>query len=64
MKPLYVPCPRCRGRRDIAVCTDPGGYYRPSVWEYVGCPTCHQTGEADRQMAADYLRLKRERERA
>lgn len=62
MSDLYVTCPRCQGRRDIYVCTDPGNDFRPSRGEYVGCPLCHQTGEADADRATEYLADQAERE--
>lgn len=52
---LYPLCPRCMGERTISVCTDPGGDFRPSRWEYVSCPECHATGEADAERAASYI---------
>jgi hypothetical protein len=59
---LYVSCPRCRGSRQIVVCTDPGNDFRPSQWECVGCPLCHQTGEADANLAAEWVAERAERE--
>lgn len=53
--PLYVPCPRCKGDQLISVCTDPGNDWRPSRWEYVTCPLCHGTKEADRELAEEWL---------
>ncbi len=58
MNDLYVKCPRCRGTRHINVCTDPGNDYQPSQWEYVDCPLCHATGEADADLAREWIKSK------
>ncbi len=58
MDELYVKCPRCRGTRHISVCTDPGHDFRPSQWEYINCPLCHATGEADADLAREWQESK------
>ncbi len=59
---IYPHCPRCRGSRMISVCTDPGGDYRPSQWEYVTCPCCRGAGEADAEEALAFIEQWEERE--
>ena len=61
---LYVSCPRCRGNKMISVCTRPGNDFHPSRWEYVNCPLCHATGEADRENAAEWVTEQAEMEDA
>ena len=58
---LYVPCPRCRDGQ-ISVCTDPGNDFTPSRWEFVACPVCHGTREADAQTALDFIERLQETE--
>lgn len=59
---LYVHCPRCNGRRMISVITRVGDGFRPSQGEYVDCPLCHATGEADADLALNFIEDWQERE--
>lgn len=52
---LYPHCPRCGGSRMISVYIDAGSPFRPSVLEYVNCPLCHATGEADADEARSFI---------
>lgn len=53
--PLYVPCPRCRGSRQVFAYTRLGNELRHATGEYFTCPLCHGTAEADREAAGRYI---------
>ena len=38
----------------ISVIIRPGTDFTPSVGEFINCPLCHATGEADAELAAEW----------
>lgn len=55
MGELYPLCPRCKGSRTVIVCTQAGDGFRPSRSEYINCPLCHATGEAEAELAEEFI---------
>lgn len=52
---LYIPCPRCEGRCQVHVYTRLPTEFRPAVGEYISCPLCGGTGEAERETARRWI---------
>ena len=52
---LYVPCPRCHGRRYVSAITRPGNGFSPTVYGEFPCDCCHMTAEADIERAIEYV---------
>lgn len=59
---LYPQCPRCKGDRQIYVYTVPPTDFSRGEGEYISCPCCHGTGEADADNARAFIRDWQERE--
>ena len=60
--PLYVPCPRCKGEKLVWACTSPGDGWFPTRWESFDCPLCHATGQADRELAEEWVQARADEE--
>lgn len=55
-EPLYVPCPRCQGDRQVYAYTKPPTDFFRGEGEYFTCPLCAGTAEADRESAAEWMK--------